>query len=267
MYLDDVLALCCTLSHQALIRVIMTDIWVQVLSKTKEFEISTVVVSGSRNLFKAALSRSLLGVTYKKFSRKKGKFFANRIHNEIVTEGVIDCVHESLLSTLRNVSDLDMKTKLKPEWDENGKILAVSDLSVSVYMKVGELKIKKLQVQDTVDSIKVDLFFSEIDARSKKLRNDLPIIINEIGKERVEYAEHDFLTSEGQQLAQAYKITTVPTVLINAEKALLDPEENHIKQELEKAFQARIEPVGNIEFIPDTLLKPNVKVLSQISTR
>jgi len=239
---------------------------VQVLSKTKEFEISTVVVSGTRNLFKAALSRSLLGVTYKKFSRRKGKFFANRVHNEIVMEGVFDCLYESLLSTLRNVSDLDIKTKLKPEWDENGKLLSVSDLAVSVYMKVGELKIQKLQVIDSIDSIKIDLFFSEIDARSRKLRNDLPKIIEEIGKQRIEFAEHDFLSPKGQQMAQAYGITTVPTVLINAENPILDPDENQLRQEIEKAFQARVEPTG-IEFIPDSLLKPNVKVLSQINAR
>lgn len=233
--------------------------------KTKEFEISTVVVSGTRNLFKAALARSILGVTYKKFNKRKKPFFANRVHNEIVTESVFDYLYESLLSTLRNFSDLDIKTKLKPQWDENGKILSVSDLSVSVYMKVGELKIEKLHVRETVESIKVDLFFSEIDARSKKLRTDLPKIIDEIGKQKIEYAEHDFLNTEGQKMAQAYGITTVPTVLINAEKLLEDPDENQLRQELEKAFQARVEPIGNIEFIPDTLLKPNVKVLSQIN--
>ena len=132
-------------------------------------------------------------------------------------------------------------------------------------MKVGELRIQKLQVSDTVDSVKVDLFFSEIDARSKSLRSELRKIIDEMGKQRIEVAEHDFLTPEGQQMAQVYKITTVPTVLINAEKPLVAPEENQLRQELEKAFQARVEPIGNIEFIPDTLLKPNVKVLSQIN--
>ncbi|MEM2146816.1 MAG: hypothetical protein QW279_15745 [Candidatus Jordarchaeaceae archaeon] len=236
------------------------------MSKTKELEISTVIVSGTRNLFKAALSRSLLGVTYKKFSKRKTKFFANRTHNEIVTEGVFDCLYESLLTSVTNVSDLDIKTKLKPEWDENGKLLSVSDLSVSVYMKVGELKIQKLQVKDTIDSIKIDLFFSEIDARSRKLRTDLPSIIKEIGNQKIEYTEHDFLTPEGRQMAQAYKIETVPTVLINAEKPLEDPNENQLRQEIEKAFQARVEPIGNIEFIPDNLLKPNVKVVSQIKT-
>jgi hypothetical protein len=234
------------------------------LSKVKEFEISTVVVSGTRNLFKAALARSILGVTYKKFSKRKKLFFANRIHNEIVTESVFDYLYESLLSTLRNFSDLDIKTKLKPQWDEDGKILSVSDLSVSVYMKVGELKIEKLHVRETVESIKVDLFFSEIDARSKKLRTDLPKIIGEIGKQKIEYAEHDFLNTEGQKMAQAYRITTVPTVLINAEKLLEDPDENQLRQELEKAFQARVEPIGKAEFLPDTLLRPNVQVLAKI---
>lgn len=235
------------------------------MSKTKEFEISTVIVSGTRNLFKAALSRSILGVTYKKFSRRKAKFFANRVHNEIVTESVFECLYESLLSTLRNVSDLDIKTKLKPEWDENGKLLAVSDLAVSVYMKVGELRIEKLHVQETVESIKVDLFFSEIDARSKKLRNELPKIVDEIGKQKIEYTEHNFLVPEGRKMAEAYGVTTVPTVLINAEKSLVDPEENQLRQELEKAFEARVKPIGNVEFSPDIRLKTNVQLLAGIT--
>lgn len=234
------------------------------MSKTKELEISTIVVSGTRNSFKAALARSILGVTFKKFSRRKGEFFVNRVHNEIVTESVFDCLYESLLIRLRNVSDLDIKTKLKPQWDENGKILAVSDISVSVYMKVGELKIKKLQVRETIESVKVDLFFSEIDARSKKLRNDLPKIIDEIGKQKIEFTEYDFLSPKGQKMAKAYQVTTVPTVLINAEKLLVDPDEKCLRQEIEKAFAARVEPIGNAEFLPDNLLKPNVQVLAEI---
>lgn len=237
------------------------------MSKTKELEISTVVVSGNRNLFKAALSRSLLGVTYKKFSRRGGKFFANRVHNEIVTEKIFDCLYESLLSTLRNVSDLDIKTKLKPQWDENGKILSVSNLSAAVYMKVGELKINQLLVKESAESVKVDLFFSEIDARSRKLRIALPRIFEDMGNHRFEFTEHDFLSPEGKKMAQAYNITAVPTVMINAETLLEDPDENKLKQELEKAFQARVEPAGRVEFIPDIHLKPNIKVLAEIQPK
>jgi hypothetical protein len=236
-----------------------------IVSKTKELEISTIVVSGARNLFKAALARSILGVTFKKYRRRRGEFFANRAHNEAVTEGIFECLYELLLTHLRNVSDLDIKTRLKPQWDDaSGRILSVSDVSVSVYMKVGELKIEKLRVRETISSVRVDLFFSEIDARSKELRSELPKIIREIGTDKVEFSEKDFLSAEGQKLGKTYGITTVPSILINAEKLLVDPDEKYLKQEIEKAFAARVEPAGNLEFVPDSLLKPNVQVLAQI---
>ncbi|MEM2130818.1 MAG: hypothetical protein QXZ70_09495 [Candidatus Bathyarchaeia archaeon] len=51
------------------------------MSNKKELKISTVVVSGNPNLFKAALS-ALLGVTYKKFSRR----VENSSPNEFITK-------------------------------------------------------------------------------------------------------------------------------------------------------------------------------------
>jgi len=165
---------------------------------------------------------------------------------------------------LENIGDLEIKTKLKPEWDENGKILAVSDVTVSVYMKVGELKVNKLQVYERFKNVKLDLFYSDIDAGSKKLRTELPQLIETLGKENFDYAEHNFLTDTGKKMAQAYKIETVPTVMINAEKLLIDPDEKRLRQEIERAFTATVKPMGNPQFTPDPLVKPNAEILSKI---
>lgn len=234
------------------------------MSKNRELAISTVVVSGKRNLFRAALSRSVLGVTFKKFKRKKQEFYKHRVHNEAVTESVFDWLYESLLMHLRNIGDLEIKTNLKPQWDENGKILAVSDIAVSVYMKVGELKVSELKVYERFKNVKIDLFYSEIDARSKRLRQELPQLMETLGRENFDYAEHNFLTPAGQKMAQAYNIETVPTVMINAEKLLVDPDEKKLRQEIERAFTATVKPSDGPQFVPDPSIKANVELLAKI---
>jgi hypothetical protein len=237
------------------------------MSRHSELEISTVIVKGERASFKAALSRSILGVTFKRFKRRKTEFYKHRVHNEAVTESVFDWLYESLLKCVRNIGELQVKTNLKPEWDENGKILGISDISVSVYMKVGELTVDRLQVHEKSKNVKIDLFYSEIDARSKKLRLELPKLMENWGKESFEYSEHDFLPEEGRKLASAYKIEAVPTILINAEKVLVDPDENKLRQEIERAFTATVRPSSELRFITDPSMKPNVEILSEIKTK
>jgi len=236
------------------------------MSRHSELEISTVIVKGERASFKAALSRSILGVTFKRFKRRRQEFYKHRVYNEAVTESVFDWLYESLLLHIRNIGELQVKTNLKPKWDENGKILSISDISVSVYMKVGELAVDRLQVYERSKNVKIDLFYSEIDARSKKLRLELPKLMESWGKENFEYSEHDFLEEEGRKMAAAYKIETVPTILINAEKLLIDPEENKLRQEIERAFTATVRPSSELHFIPDPAIEPNVEILSEIKT-
>jgi len=235
------------------------------MSKTRELKINTVVVSGKRNLFKAALSRSILGVTFKKFKRKRQEFYKHRVHNEAVTESVFDWLYESLLMHLRNIGDLEVRTRLKPRWNENGKILAVSDVTVSVYMKVGELKVNKLEVHERFKNVKIDLFYSEIDARSKKLRQELPQLMENLGGKNFDYTEHNFLALKGKKMAKIYNVETVPTVMINAEKLLVDPDEKKLRQEIERAFTATVKPSDKPQFIPDPLIKPNVELLATVA--
>lgn len=234
------------------------------MSKSTELEINTVVVSGKRNLFKAALSRSILGVTFKKFKRRRQEFYKHRVLNEAVTDSVFDWIYESLLMHLRNIGNLDVKTNLRLQWNRNGKILSVSDITTSVYMKVGELKVNKLQVHERLKNVKIELFYSQIDAGSNKLRIELPKLIETLGKENFDYAEYNFLEAEGEKMAETYNIETVPSVLINAEKILVNPDERKLRQEIERAFTATVKPTDDSQFIPDPLMKPNVELLAKI---
>lgn len=237
------------------------------MSRTRVLDIRTVIVSSTRKSFKAALSRSILGVTFKKFKKKKREFYRHRAHNEAVTESIFNWLYEYLLTHLRNLSDLEIKTYLKLIWNDNGKILAVSDITVPIYMKVGELKVDKLQVCEKIKNIKIDLFYSDIDARSKKLRLDLPQLIESLGKENFDYSEHNFLTSAGKEIAEAYKIETVPTVMINAETRLVDPDEQRLRQEIEKAFAPTVEPSTNPQFVVDPRMEPNVESLAELKLK
>jgi len=232
--------------------------------RAKELEIRTVIVSGERSSFKAALSRSILGVTFKKFKRRRQEFYKHRVYNEAVTESVFDWLYESLLMYLRNIGDLEIKTNLKPKWDENGKILAVSNIIVSVYMKVGELKLSELKVYERFKDVKIDLFYSEIDARSKKLRSVLPNLMKSLGEANFVYKQYDFLKPKGKKMAEAYKIETVPTLVINAETVLVDPDEKELRQEIERAFAPAVEPSERPQFTFDPSMKPNVELLAEL---
>lgn len=84
------------------------------------------------------------------------------------------------------------------------------------------------------------------------------------GDENFEYSEHNFLEEKGRKMAAAYKVETVPTILVNAEKLLVDPDENKLRQEIERALTATVRPSSELHFIPDPSMKPNVETLAKI---
>ena len=232
--------------------------------KKKELEIHTVIVDGKPSNFRAALSRSILGVTWVKFKRRKQTFYQHRVHNLAITQSVFNWLYEYLLSRLRNLGTYKLKTDLKPVWNENGKIQAISDITVSVYMKIGELKVKELQVHERFRSVKIDFFYSETDFASKELRLKLPSIIESLGKENFDYKEYNFSAKEGKDMAQAYGVKGTPTIVINAEKKLENPDEKRLRQEIERAFAPVVKPASKPQFAFDTEAKSNVESLVNI---
>jgi len=232
--------------------------------KEKELEIHTVIVDGESSSFRAALSRSVLGVTWIKFKRKKQAFYKNRVHNLAITQSVFNWLYESLLTRMRNLSTYKLKTDLKPLWDENGKIRAVSDITVSVYMKVGELRVKELQVYEKFKSVKIDLFYSQTEFSSQELRSKVPHLIESMGKENFDYHEFDFSAKEGKEMANAYGVRGTPTVVINAEKKLENPDDKKLQQEIENAFAPVVKSNEEAQFIPDPGAKSNIESLAQI---
>lgn len=212
-------------------------------SMVKELRIHTVIVSGDLESFKAAFSRSVLGVTFKKFKRKRSEFYKYRTHNLLVTQRIVEKLYEHLLSEkiLKDGSlrDLKLKTDYTIKWSDDGKILAVSDIEVSIYLKVGTLQVERMEVIEKPERIKMDFFYSDFDASSQKLKPILSSLISSIGRENFDYNEYDFLSDKGKKHAQIYNITLIPAIVID-DKVLVNPNERQIRETLEGIFDPKI---------------------------
>ena len=86
------------------------------MKNERELEIRTTIVDGNYESFKAALTRSILGVTYRKFKRKGKEFYKHRKHNESVAKRICDWFYEYLRSKTPNISNFKIKTDLTLRW-------------------------------------------------------------------------------------------------------------------------------------------------------
>jgi hypothetical protein len=234
------------------------------MKNERELEIRTIIVDGNYESFKAALARSILGVTYRRFKRKGKEFYQHRKHNESVTKRICDWFYEYLRSKtpLRNISDYKIKTNLTLRWDRTGKILGFKNATVTIYLKVGELKVEELKIHKKREKVKIDLFYSEIDVSSQKIRELLPNILKTLGEEHFDYREYDFLSEEGREMAKIYSVERVPTVVID-NITLENPDEKKLRSEIENAFTLSVLSSG-VEFqlepkIGD-VIKPILKI-------
>ena len=233
----------------------------------KSVEISTVIVNGDFGSFKAALTRSVLGVTFAKFKRKRSDFYQHRVHNTAITKRICDWLYEYMLThpklrLQQNLRDFKIRTTLTLNWNETGKITGLSDVNVFIYSEIAQLRVKKLQLLEKPEKIKVDLFFSQIDDPSIKLRSILPDMLKSMGYENFDFNEHDFLTEEGENAAKIFHVDRVPTVVIDG-KNFVNPNEKKLQQELEGAFSPKIKAIES-EFQFSQVAKTNVALLANI---
>ncbi len=234
------------------------------MAKIKEMQIHTVIVDGDASSFKASLSRSILGVTFLKFKRNKSEFYKHQNHNQSVTQSIFNWLYESLLTKIRNISTWKLKTDLTPKWSESGKITSVSDVTVAIYMKVGELRVKDLQVHEEFKNVKIDFFYSETDFASQRLRTVLPDLIKTVGQENFDYNEYEYSTNRGKEMASALGVKGTPTIVLNAERRLENPTEKEICKEIERAFAPMVRPSGKPEFLWDEHAFENAKALCEM---
>jgi hypothetical protein len=212
------------------------------MEKSRVLAIHTVVVKGDFESFKAAFSRSVLGVTFKKFKRKGRDFYQHRVHNEKVTNSVCNFLYEYLMRETQNMSSYDLRTDLTLHWNETGKILSISHIKVTVFLRAAELEVDKIEVQEKLDNIAIDLFYSDIDAASQKLKNKISDVIDSIGKENFKYNEWNILNKRGKEMADKYGVKLVPTIIIDADPKRIfeNPDERTLRNEIEELYVPEI---------------------------
>lgn len=213
------------------------------MEKSRSLAIHTVVVRGDFESFKAAFSRSVLGVTFKKFRRKGKDFYQHRVHNEKVTSSTCNFLYEYLMRETQNMSNYDLRTDLTLRWNGTGKILGISNIKVTIFLRAAQLEVDEITVQKKLENIVLDLFYSDIDAASQKLKNKISEIIASIGKENFEYHEWNILDNRGKEMAEKFGVKFAPTVIINADPELMfeNPDDRMLRNEIEELYIPEID--------------------------
>jgi sporulation protein YlmC with PRC-barrel domain len=208
---------------------------------SRTLELSTTVTSGDYDGFKAAFSRSVLGVTFKKFKRRGKTFFDVRTHNEEFTKKAFEFIYLNLKEELTELNKYNLRANYTLEWDNNGKIIGIKDLSAHIYLPVGNFVADRLDLKSKEEFIKMDLFYSDFDAGSINVRSSLQKIINEMGSEKFRLSEHNIMKEEGKKAAEVFDVKIVPTLQIDETK-LVNPSEKQIKDEIVKSLDQKIIP-------------------------
>jgi len=213
------------------------------MERSRSLPIHTVLVQGEYESFKAAFSRSVLGVTFKKFKRKGKDFYQHRVHNEKVTNSACSFLYEYLLRKTQNLSNYELRTDLTLYWSETGKILRITNIKVTIFLKAAALEVNEIIVKKKLENIVIDLFYSDIDAASQNLKSKISEIIASIGQENFECHEWNLLDKKGKEMAERYGVKLAPTVMINANpKSMLEnPSDRLLRNEIEELYVPEID--------------------------
>jgi len=225
--------------------------------------LNSVIFDGNFKNMKAALSRSILGVTYKKFKRKRGDFYHHRIHNETTTEEMIRHLYFTLKNELPDLKDYKIKVNYAIEWDSNGKILSFNNITISVYLSVGNLYVSNLKIIEKILPIKIDLFYSNIDVASQSVMESIEEIIDNLGEKNYQYFKYDILSIEGKTEASNRHIEKVPTVIIHDEIILENPNKREINDAIHKISIPDI-IIGDVKFDYELSTQENVQKLIKV---
>ena len=233
-----------------------------------EMDIRTVIVAGDYDSFKAALSRSIIGVTFKKFKRLGGRFYATKGDNVAIVDAVCKTVYEELQRNLANVplKHLRIATTLKLKWDRDGRILDVSDVRVSTYVIVGELSIKSANIQRKSKKVKVDFFYSSVDFQSESTRKELEAIKQEIGTDYFDQTNHDFLDPKEKKVADKMNVKGVPAIVLNDNDVMPNPSKTEMTAKISECLGPVVNALDS-KFDFEVTLEPIQKTLQGLLPR
>jgi hypothetical protein len=231
----------------------------------RSLDIQTIVVDGTEDAFKTALRRSILGVTFRRNNRYGAKFYQHKNHNAAIVEHTCEWLYEYLLAKniLKNMRQFKLKTKLKVTWDSTGKIIKISDIKSTIYLEIGDVEVQELQIYEELEKVKIDLFFSNIDAASPVLREQIRNLIENKGATNFIFNEYDFMDRpKNDDYIKSYEIYRVPTVVIN-DKKFINPDAKELQARMQAAFAPKVQAI-DANF---TLGKGISDILSELGTQ
>lgn len=203
-------------------------------AKRPDVTIRTTIVAGDYESFKAALARSVIGVTMKKFSRLGGKFFQTKSFNVAIVDELCKKCYEELQSHLQTVplKLLKVTCMMNINWDNEGRISKISDLKISVYHQLGELVIPSTSIRGATHAVELDFFYSSTDFASQSVRKVLDELVGETGSEYFERNDYDFQAPQNRKVAEANNVRATPTVILNNEILLENPSRNSLQEKI-----------------------------------
>ncbi len=233
-----------------------------------EMNIRTTIVSGDYDSFKAALTRSIIGVTFKKFKRLGARFYATKAENMAIVDAVCKRFYEELQRSLPEVplKYLRIATTVQIKWDRDGRIVDLSNVNVSVYQFIGDLAIKAANVQRRSMKVKVDFFYSSVDFQSQSIRKELDSIEQEVGKDYFERTDHDFLDQGERKIAERMQVRAVPTVVLNDSVVLDNPTKTGIGAKITELLAPYVNATDT-KFTFEVTLDPIQKMLAALPKR
>jgi len=230
-----------------------------------EMEFRTTIVAGDYDSFRAALTRSIVGVTFKKFKKLGLRFYSKKAQNMAIVDIICRTFYEKLQAELPDVplQHLRIATVMKIKWDREGQIRDLSDVRISVYEPVGELLIRSANIMKSSERIQVDLFYSSVDFASKTVRRDLDLIEQELGPGCLERHEYDYLDSAGRRIADKKNVKLVPAVVINDEEPLENPSRMVLEGKIHEKLAPYVDPI-DVKFNLEVTLGPIHKKLATL---
>src|SRR2546422_482834 len=186
------------------------------MSKHRPLEVTSRLVPGDYDSFKAANSRSLMGVTYIS-NRRKPRISQSRRYNQAVVEELIRYAYSKLQQEMGSnvLKYLRLHTSLRIDWDNAGRIKEITDFKISAYAPVAELDLGNVIFGGNPERLVVDFFQSKVDAASPVVAASLKELEQTMGAENIQINSYDFFSEEGKHKAQLLKVIRVPPVVIN----------------------------------------------------
>lgn len=183
-------------------------------------ELTTSVTAGSLEAFQAAFSRSVLGVTVKKYKKKGGIFWKNKEHNQEITKKSFEYIYLLLREEYKNgLNDIDIKINYTIGWDnDQGKILYFKDIISNCYLKMCELNINELKLKEEEGIVNLKLFYSDYDRASIELISYLDAVLSKFDELQINIERFKLGKKKYSENADLYKVEYIPTVIIDHQK-------------------------------------------------